>query len=122
MHEDFTNTNLRFSEKIRLSIMYYLRFFKKYFSEKFFGETIARNLLLIKFIESHYTFHDTTIATKPYVPKYSLSDRYFRYRVFRWNRFWDSKVWPFVISILTSVIASIITTVLILKLGLSATP
>ena len=45
---------------------------------------------------------------------YDLTDRYFRYCIYRREKFLDSKIWPIIISVITSVITASITTRLML--------
>lgn len=102
---DYSNINLRFSEKTKLFIMR----FKKQVTEKFLGSSV-KLLLDIRFIKSNYPFIDTTQNKKSVPVLYSLTDRYYRYCIFRRHKFFDSKVWPLIISALTAVITSVITT------------
>ena len=97
MSTNFENINLLFPEKV------------KHVSEKFLGSS-ARMLVGIHFVTATYPFCDITPAkTRPKVT-HSLTDRYYRYCVYRRRKFFDSKVWPLVISVLASIITSIITT------------
>lgn len=105
MSTNFENINLLFPEKVKLFCMR----FKKHVSEKFLGSS-ARMLVGIHFVTATYPLCDITPAkTRPKVT-YSLTDRYYRYCVYRRRKFFDSKVWPLVISVLASIITSIITT------------
>lgn len=104
MNDEFANLNLYFSEKLKLFIMRY----KKHVTANFLGDSL-RPLMSIKFITSHYTFTDTLKAQNPSSALYSLTDRYFRYCVYRRNKFLDSKIWPFIISIISAIATSIIT-------------
>lgn len=113
MNEDFSNINLYHSEKVKLFIMR----FKKWVTAEFLGSSL-RPLLNNKFIACNYPFTDTNKSHTPNKSLYTLTDRYFRYCVYRRNKFWDSKIWPFIISIAASVITSLLTTLVLLKLGL----
>ena len=104
MNEDFSNINLFFREKVKLFIMR----FKKEVTEDFLG-TSCRSLESIKFIQRHYSFTDTPANSPSSAAFYTLTQRYYRYCVYRRNKFFDSKIWPFVISIAAAVITSIIT-------------
>lgn len=113
MNDEFANINLYFIEKAKLFIMR----FKKQVRGKFLGSSV-KMLLDIKFISSSYPFQDTVKTDVPSETLYSLTDRYFRYCVYRRRKFFDSKLWPFAISVAASVITSLLTTLLLLRLGL----
>ena len=110
MNDDFTSINLLLIEKLKLFAMR----FKKKVNGEFLGDSCAL-LSGVKFIKSDYSFIDTGKAENHKPTMYSLTDRYFRYCVYRRNKFFDSKVWPFIISIAASVITSIVTARLLLK-------
>lgn len=105
MNDDFTGINLYIKERIKL---FKMRFRKRVPGS--FLEPSLRDLLNIKFIKSHYNFVDTVKNDDPQETLYSLTDRYFRYCVYRRRKFFDSKVWPLLISVIASIITSIITT------------
>ena len=105
MSTNFENINLLFPEKVKLFCMR----FKKHVSEKFLGSS-ARMLVGIHFVTATYPFCDITPATTRPQATYSLTNRYYRYCAYRRRKFFDSKVWPLVISVLASIITSIITT------------
>lgn len=104
MNNDFSNVNLYFRERLKL---FYVRF-HKYVDAEFLGKSL-RGLERIKFIQSHYDFVDTLAIRDEKRTVYSLTDHYFRYCVYRRRKFFDSKLWPFIISIVASVITSLIT-------------
>lgn len=108
MNDEFDNINLYLVEKIKLFVMR----FKKRVNEKFLGSSM-KMLLDIRFITSDYPFIDSVKTDVSCPTSYSLTDRYFRYCVYRRRQFFDSKLWPFVISIAASVITSILTTLLL---------
>lgn len=103
MYDDFSKIHLYFSERFKLFCM---RFKKQVTGD--FLEPSLQQLLGYKFIASHYEFTDTlkTVERKPTL--YSLTDRYFRYCQYRRDKFFDSKVWPFIISVAASVVTSVI--------------
>lgn len=113
MYTDFSEINLFFSERVKLFLMR----FKKSVSREFL-EPSLRLFLNLKFIQSNYSFRDTPKSDSPSNTTYSLTERYFRYCLYRRRKFMDSKFWPFLISIAASVVTSILTTVLLLRLGL----
>mgnify|MGYP006977005195 CR=1 FL=1 len=84
---DYSNINLRFSEKAKLFIMR----FKNQVTEKFLGSSV-KLLLDIRFIKSNYSFADTTRNKKSTPALYSLTDRYYRYCIFRRHKFFDSNI------------------------------
>ncbi|MCC8164392.1 MAG: hypothetical protein LIO86_14820 [Lachnospiraceae bacterium] len=104
MNDDFSTINLYFSERVKL---FMLRFIKEAEAE-YFGVSL-KFFLDLKFIKSKYEFSDTlkNPDIKPTI--YSLTDRYFRYCLYRRRKFFDSKIWPFVISIISAVATSVIT-------------
>lgn len=104
MNDDFSNINLYFQEKLKLFRMR----FRKYVDADFLGKSLQK-LEYIKFIQSHYDFVDTQATHTEVRTVYSLTDRYFRYCVYRRQKFFDSKLWPFIISIVTAIITSLIT-------------
>ena len=103
MNEDFSNINLYRKERFKLFCMR----FRKCVSDKFLGESLY-GLSRIKFIQAVYEFEDAVATQHPKETFYQLTDRYFRYCVYRRNKFYDGKIWPFIISIATSVITAII--------------
>lgn len=113
MIDDFSNVNLYFSERAKLFIMR----FKKQVPGSFLGKSL-KGLLGIKFITSIYPFVDSVKNSNPLPTMYSLTDRYFRYCLYRRRKFYDSKIWPLLISVIASVITAIVTTLLTLKIGL----
>lgn len=111
MTGDYSNINLKFSEKAKL---FYMRF-KKQVTMEFLGKETTYNLLLIKFIKATYQFRDTNRVNTASETRYSLTDKYYRYCIFRRRKFFDHKIWPFIISIATSIITSYITAKLALR-------
>ena len=104
MTEDFSNINLFRKERFKLFCMR----FKKDVSGKFLAESLY-GLSRIKFIQADYEFEDTLATQHSKETLYRLTDRYFRYCVYRRNKFYDGKIWPFIISIATSIITALIT-------------
>lgn len=104
MSKDFSDINLYFSERVKLFVM---RFKKQVTGD--FLEPSLRLFLNYKFITSYYEFHDTLKNPSPKKTLYSLTDRYFRYCLYRRRKFFDSKIWPFVISIVSAIVTAIIT-------------
>lgn len=104
MSNDFSDINLYFSERVKLYVM---RFKKQVTGD--FLEPSLRLFLDYKFIASYYEFHDTLKNPSPKKTLYSLTDRYFRYCLYRRRKFFDSKIWPFVISIVSAIVTAIIT-------------
>ena len=104
MSNDFESINLYFSEKAKLFLMR----FKKYVSGDFL-EPSLKLFLDYKLIAAFYQFKDTQATPDPQKTRYSLTDRYFRYCLYRRKKFFDSKVWTFVISVVSSIVASAIT-------------
>lgn len=104
MNDDFSNLNIYFRERIKLFIMR----FKKHVHAEFLGDSL-KFFLDLKFIQSHYEFTDTTANKNSRKALYSLTDRYFRYCLYRRRKFFDSKIWPFIISIISAIITAVIT-------------
>lgn len=104
MSKDFSDINLYFSERAKLFAMR----FKKQVSGDFL-EPSLHLFLDYKLIAAYYEFKDTPKTTNSRKTLYSLTDRYFRYCLYRRRKFFDSKIWPFVISIVSAVVAAIIT-------------
>lgn len=117
MNDNFTGIDLYFTEQLKLFVM---RFRKKVPGS--FLEPSLRGFLTIKFVKSEYPFVDTVKNDNQQEALYSLTDRYFRYCVYRRRKFFDSKVWPLVISVIASVITSIITTLITARLTIQAGP
>lgn len=109
MNTNYENVNLFFEERKKLFLMR----FKKYVSAKYLGKSLVP-LLSVKFVASHYSFIDTVKADEPPEALYSLTERYYRYCVYRRRKFMNSKIWPFIISVGASIATSLITTRLLL--------
>ena len=104
MSNEFSDINLYFSERLKLFCMR----FRKYVTKDFLGESLY-TLQYIRFIQSHYDFVDTKADPTERQMVFSLTDRYFRYCVYRRRKFFDSKIWTFIISIATAIITAFIT-------------
>lgn len=117
MTTDFSNINLYFSEKMKLFIM---RFKKQVTSD--FLEPSLHILLAYKFISAHYEFTDTQKNEHPEPTLYSLTDRYFRYCVYRRNNFFNGKIWPIAISVISAIITSVITAYITANITLQSIP
>lgn len=101
---DFSNINLKFTEKFKLFCMR----FKKKVSEHFLGNDLMP-LAALEFIRANHSIHKNEIGEYPPDGTFSLTDKYIRYCIYRRQKFFDSKIWPFVISIVTAIITSFIT-------------
>ena len=101
---DFDTICLLPSEKFKLFCMR----FKKTVARKFLGKS-EKPLLRYKLISSNYSFVDTTPCDKPSECTFTLTEKYFRYCAYRRKKFFDSKLWPLVISVVASIITSLIT-------------
>lgn len=104
MSKDFSEINLYPSERCKLFIMR----FKKMVTGDFL-EPSLHLFLEYKFVKSHYGFNDTMSAVYHKEIHYSLTDRYFRYCLYRRRKFFDGKIWPIIISVISSVVTAIIT-------------
>lgn len=104
MNDDFSNVTLYFKERAKLFIM---RFKKQVTAD--FLEPSLQLFLSYKFISASYEFTDTLKSKNVKPTLYSLTDRYFRYCVYRRKKFFDSKIWPFIISVISAIVTSIIT-------------
>lgn len=103
---DFSNVQLRFNEKFKLFLMR----FKKHVSEKFLGKATLSLCLSYKFIVGEYHFVDTRAVRDEDVQPtlYHLTDKYYRYCIYRRQKFFDKAIWPIIVSIVTSIITSLI--------------
>ena len=104
MNDDFSNLNIYFKERVKLFIMR----FKKEVTAEFLGDSL-KLFLDLKFIKSKYEFRNTTISKQSRHTLYSLTDRYFRYCLYRRRKFFDNKIWPFIISVVSAIITAVIT-------------
>lgn len=107
---DFSSINLLLIEKLKLFSMR----FKREVTAEFLGKS-CYPLSKMEFIKSDYSFVNTEKARNQNPTMYSLTNRYYRYCVYRREKFFDGKVWPFVISVAASVVTSILTTLVLLK-------
>lgn len=105
MSSDFDEICLLFPEKFKLFCMR----FKKTVTSGFLGKS-EKPLMGYKLISSNYSFVDTIPADEAPERTFSLTEKYFRYCAYRRKKFFDSKLWPLIISIVASVITSLITT------------
>lgn len=101
---DFTDINLKFSENFKLFCMR----FKKKVSEHFLCRDLFP-LTSIGFIKTNHLNKKNEIGKGIPDGTYSLTDKYIRYCIHRRHKFFDSKIWPFIISIATAIITSFIT-------------
>ena len=108
MNDDFTNLHLYLRERFKL---FRLRFRKEAPREYF--ENSFQAFLREKLISNGQKWFDS----KPN-PYYHLTDRYFRYCVYRREKFFSSQTWSGIISGVVSVITSVVTTIITLKLNL----
>ena len=119
MNDDFSNINLYISERFKLRFM---KWFKHQVTESYFGPDTTRNILTIKFLTARYPFEDVVQSHKSSKALYSLTDRYGRYCVYRRRKFFDSSVWPAIVSgivsIIVAVITTLVTTLVLVKTGL----
>lgn len=104
MVKDFSDINLYFSERLKLFAM---RFEKQVTGD--FLEPSLRLFLDYKLITAYYDFVDTPKSGASKKTLYSLTDRYFRYCLYRRRKFFDSKIWPFIISIVSAIVTAVIT-------------
>ncbi len=119
MNDDFSNINLYIKERLKL---YYMKCFKKFVDENYFGPNTTYKLARIKFIETRYDFNDVTQRETLTKPLYTLSDRYYRYCVYRRRQFFSGIIWPAVVggvvSVVFSIITTLVTTLVLIKFGL----
>ena len=106
MATNFANVNLYPKERWKL---FQLRF-RQRAPGSFFGASLRLLSLEHKFIKSEYGFVDATPVEDVQETMYTLTDRYFRYRVYRRRQIFDGKVVNAVFAIVTSLITAIITT------------
>ncbi len=119
MNDDFSNINLYIKERLKL---YYMKCFRKYVDENYFGPNTTYKLVRIKFIETRYEFNDITQTETLKKTLYTLSDRYYRYCVYRRRQFFSNSIWPAVVggvvSVVFSIITTLVTTLVLIKFGL----
>lgn len=115
MNNNFENINLYFRERYKLR---YLSWIKKEVDETYFGKESTRNLVNLHFLQARYQFSDVLKSTTSNPARYHLTDVYFRYCVWRRNRFFYGTLWPQIVAGITSIIVSIVTVLVLIKLGL----
>lgn len=119
MNDDFSNINLYLKERFKL---FWMKSFKHFVTEEYFGKDTTLNLVSIKFLTAKYEFQDTVKSNHLKPTLYSLTDRYGRYCLYRRRKFFDGSVWPAIISgivsIIISVITTLVTTLVLIKTGL----
>lgn len=115
MNTNFENINLYIRERYKL---FCLRWIKKQVTETYFGKETTRKLTALHFLEARYEFSDTTKTKVMKSTFYELTDTYFRYCVWRRNRFFYGTLWPQLVAGITSLIVSVLTVVVLMSLGL----
>lgn len=115
MNTNFENINLYINERYKL---FCLRWTKKQVTEAYFGKETTRKLAALHFLEARYAFSDTTKTKVMKSTFYELTDTYFRYCVWRRNRFFYGTLWPQLVAGITSLIVSVLTVVVLMSLGL----
>ena len=101
---DFSNINLTISENFKLFCMR----FKKKVTEHFLGDSCFY-LLSIGFVKANHLSTKNSIGSHDPDGTFSLTEKYKRYCVYRRHKFFDNKIWPFIISIATAIITAFIT-------------
>lgn len=115
MNTNFENINLYIRERYKL---FCLRWIKKQVTEAYFGKETTRKLAALHFLKARYEFSDTTKTKVMKSAFYELTDTYFRYCVWRRNRFFYGTLWPQLVAGITSLIVSVLTVVVLMSLGL----
>lgn len=110
---DFSNISLKISESLKL---FYMRFVKSV-SQDFLGK-VFEYLLMIEFIKPCYTDKRNRIGEAVPSGKFSLTDKYFRYSVYRRNKLFYGILTSFVTPIIVSIITAILTVITLKLLGL----
>lgn len=110
---DFGNINLFFWERAKLFLMR----FKKRVSSKFLGKQ-KHPLLKMNLVSENYLPYQSPIGEYLEDGTYSLTEKYYRYLVYKRHLFLKSMANSIVFPIIVSVITSIITVLLLQKLGL----
>lgn len=106
---DFSNIQLSYIERCKLFVMR----FKKYVTEDFLGVETFAMCMSYKFIAAQYKFSDTTPQRSRKPTLYHLTDKYYRYCIYRRQKFFDKAIWPILVSIIAAVITSIITSYIV---------
>lgn len=109
----FSDVHLLPREKYKLFVMS----FYHPVSYEFIGNDCYRLEKVYKFIKSEKQFVDTVVSDIVVMPVYNLTDTYRRYRVYKREQFYDSKLWQLIISIVAAVLASLITNWFMLRIG-----
>ena len=98
---DFSKIQLLWPERWRLFVMR----FKKRVKETFLGR-YCRRLYVLGFISPNRTGEQDSFGDWIKDGTWSLTDDYFRFCVYHRQRFFDSAVWPSVVSAIVSLIVS----------------
>lgn len=106
---DYSKITLIFRERAKLFAMRFIH----PVSAKFIGQDRYNLERVYKFIYSSYKFADTLKTDQPEHPVYHLTDNYKRYRTWKREQFYDTKVWQLIIAVVAAVIASLITNALL---------
>ena len=118
IENDFTNYQVSFPERIRL---FALRFIKSA-PVQFFGKYFD-NLYNCGFIEAVLNKNLDVFPFLPYGDgKYSLTEKYLRYCIYRREKFFESATWSAIVSTVVSIITSIITVKIMFKLAGTSVP
>ena len=108
---EFDDIHLFIGERVKL----FLLRFKKRANEEFFGKYFHFLYYEAKFIETHFVRKKSSGKADPDCA-YSLTDRYFRYCAYRFDKFMEQIIFPIIVSVIASIIMSAITTLLIHRL------
>lgn len=76
--------------------------------DKYFGKSLYHLIECQLITRNYYPQRSASGANIP-DNTYSLTDKYIRYCIYRRHKFFDSKIWPFIISVISSIITAIIT-------------
>lgn len=106
--KSYENIILTFKEKY---LLFFLRFKHKAVDSYFNGSFYT--LIEYQLIKRNYKSKRSESGASIPDGTYSLTDKYFRYCAYRRQKFFDSKLWPLIISVVASIITSIITTQLL---------
>lgn len=106
--KSYENIILTFKEKY---LLFFLRFKHKAVDSYFNGSFYT--LIEYQLIKRNYKSKGSESGASIPDGTYSLTDKYFRYCAYRRKKFFDSKLWPLIISVVASIITSIITTQLL---------
>lgn len=106
--KSYENIILTFKEKY---LLFFLRFKHKAVDSYFNGSFYT--LIEYQLIKRNYKSKRSESGASIPDGTYSLTDKYFRYCAYRRQKFFDSKLWPLIISVVASIITSTITTQLL---------